>query len=103
MFEIYIHKSKNGKRISRNVYAKTREECEILLAELIKEIPLFTKSSQIDKKAPRLNIVFKRGKEVKGEVDKYVDYYNNRRMHRFLDFKTPAEIESEYYLGLKKC
>ena len=38
MFEIYIHKSKNGKRISRNVYAKTREECEILLAELIKEM-----------------------------------------------------------------
>jgi transposase InsO family protein len=42
-------------------------------------------------------------KDVSGEVDKYVDYYNNRRMHRFLDFKTPAEMESEYYLGLKNC
>jgi predicted RNase H-like HicB family nuclease len=28
----------NGKRISRNIYAKTREECETLLAELIKEM-----------------------------------------------------------------
>ena len=28
----------NGKRISRNIYAKTREECEALLAELIKEM-----------------------------------------------------------------
>ena len=27
-----------GKRISRNVYAKTREECEEKLAELIKEM-----------------------------------------------------------------
>ena len=26
----------NGKRISKNVYAKTREECEEKLAELIK-------------------------------------------------------------------
>jgi hypothetical protein len=26
----------NGKRISKNVYAKTEEECEIKLAELIK-------------------------------------------------------------------
>jgi len=26
----------NGKRISKNVYAKTREECEKKLAELIK-------------------------------------------------------------------
>ena len=26
----------NGKRISKNVYAKTREECEQKLAELIK-------------------------------------------------------------------
>ena len=28
----------NGKRISRNIYAKTREECETLLAELIKKM-----------------------------------------------------------------
>ena len=28
----------NGKRIPRNVYAKTREECETLLAKLIKEM-----------------------------------------------------------------
>ncbi len=28
----------NGKRISRNVYAKTREECEEKLAELIKQM-----------------------------------------------------------------
>ena len=35
-FEIWHHV--NGKRISKNVYAKTREECEEKLAELIKTI-----------------------------------------------------------------
>ncbi len=34
----YSPRDANGKRISRNVYAKTREECEILLAEMIKEM-----------------------------------------------------------------
>ena len=37
----------NGKRISRNVYAKTREECEEKLAELIKTM----KSEIAEKKA----------------------------------------------------
>ena len=32
----YSPKLPNGKRISKNVYANTREECEIKLAELIK-------------------------------------------------------------------
>ena len=34
----YSPRLPNGKRISRNIYAKTREECETLLAELIKEM-----------------------------------------------------------------
>lgn len=34
----YSPRDANGKRISRNVYAKTREECEVLLAEMIKEM-----------------------------------------------------------------
>ena len=34
----YSPRDANGKRISRNVYAKTREECEMLLAEMIKEM-----------------------------------------------------------------
>ncbi len=34
----YSPKLPNGKRISKNVYARTREECEIKLAELIKEM-----------------------------------------------------------------
>ena len=34
----YSPRDANGKRISRNVYAKTIEECEILLAEMIKEM-----------------------------------------------------------------
>ncbi len=34
----YSPRLPNGKRISKNVYAKTKEECEILLAELIKEM-----------------------------------------------------------------
>ena len=32
----YSPKLPNGKRISKNVYAKTEEECEIKLAELVK-------------------------------------------------------------------
>ena len=28
----------NGKRIARNIYAKTREECEEKLAEMIAEV-----------------------------------------------------------------
>ena len=32
----YSPRLSNGKRISKNVYAKTEEECEIKLAELIK-------------------------------------------------------------------
>ena len=32
----YSLKLPNGKRISKNVYAKTKEECEIKLAELVK-------------------------------------------------------------------
>lgn len=32
----YSPKLPNGKRTSKNVYAKTREECEIKLAEMIK-------------------------------------------------------------------
>ena len=34
----YSPRLPNGKRVSRNIYAKTREECETLLAELIKEM-----------------------------------------------------------------
>ena len=34
----YSPRLPNGKRLSRNIYAKTREECETLLAELIKEM-----------------------------------------------------------------
>ena len=34
----YYPRHPNGKRIYINVYAKTEEECEIKLAELIKEM-----------------------------------------------------------------
>ena len=34
----YSPRLPNGKRLSRNIYAQTREECETLLAELIKEM-----------------------------------------------------------------
>lgn len=34
----YSPRDAHGKRISRNVYAKTREECEAKLAELIKQM-----------------------------------------------------------------
>ena len=34
----YSPRLPNGKRLSRTIYAKTREECETLLAELIKEM-----------------------------------------------------------------
>ena len=34
----YSPKGADGKRISRNVYAKTREECEEKLAAMIEEV-----------------------------------------------------------------
>ena len=34
----YSPKAADGKRISRNVYAKTREECEEKLAVMIEEV-----------------------------------------------------------------
>ena len=34
----YSPKDADGKRISRNVYAKTREECEEKLAAMIEEV-----------------------------------------------------------------
>ena len=36
----------NEKRISRNIYAKTREECETLLAELINEMKVEIKAER---------------------------------------------------------
>jgi hypothetical protein len=38
LFEGRFSPRVNGKRISRNVYAKTREECEEKLVELMKTI-----------------------------------------------------------------
>ena len=38
LYEGRITPRVNGKRISKNVYAKTREECEEKLAELIKQM-----------------------------------------------------------------
>lgn len=35
------------------------------------------------------------------EVGKYIDYYNNRRLHRRLNFKSPADVELAYCEGLK--
>lgn len=35
--------------------------------------------------------------EVESELNKYIDCYNNRRPHRKLNFKTPTEIERDYY------
>lgn len=40
-------------------------------------------------------------KEIDEEVKKYIDYYNNRRPHRRLDFKSPADVEAAYYESLK--
>ena len=39
--------------------------------------------------------------EIDEEVKKYIDYYNNRRPHRRLNFKSPAEVEAAYYESLK--
>lgn len=40
-------------------------------------------------------------KEIDEEVKKYIDYYNNRRPHRRLNFKSPADVEAAYYESLK--
>ena len=39
--------------------------------------------------------------EIDEEVRKYIDYYNNRRPHRRLNFKSPADVEAAYYASLK--
>ena len=41
--------------------------------------------------------LFTTAPEVEAELGKYIDYYYNRRPHRKLDFKTPQEIENDYY------
>ena len=41
----------NGKRIARNVYASTEDECEQKLAELIKEMKTELESLRVKKKA----------------------------------------------------
>lgn len=35
--------------------------------------------------------------ELESEVEKYIDYYNNQRLHRGLNFKTPSQIEEIFY------
>lgn len=40
-------------------------------------------------------------KEIDEEVKKYIDYYNNRRPHRRLNFKSSADVEAAYYESLK--
>jgi putative transposase len=30
-------------------------------------------------------------------IEKYIAFYNNKRIHSALDYKTPKEIEEEYY------
>ncbi len=47
----YSPKGADGKRISRNVYAKTREECEIKLAEMIAEMKAEIKAEKEKLKA----------------------------------------------------
>ncbi len=39
--------------------------------------------------------------EIDKEVSKYIDYYNNKRPHRSLNFKSPTEVEAEYYASLR--
>ncbi|MBO5109689.1 MAG: integrase core domain-containing protein [Clostridia bacterium] len=39
--------------------------------------------------------------EIDEKVGKYIDYYNNRRPHCRLNFKSPSEIEAAYYASLK--
>lgn len=40
-------------------------------------------------------------KEIDDEAKKYINYYNNRRPHRRLNFKLPADVEAAYYESLK--
>ena len=35
--------------------------------------------------------------ELESEVEKFIDYYNNRRPHRSLNFKTSSQIEDIFY------
>lgn len=41
--------------------------------------------------------VYSTTEELRDEVEKYIDYYNNRRPHRFLNYKTPTAVETEHF------
>jgi len=30
-------------------------------------------------------------------VDEYIDFYNNKRSHRYLNYVSPIEFENKYY------
>lgn len=30
-------------------------------------------------------------------VDEYIDFYNNKRSHRYLNYVSPVEFENKYY------
>ncbi|OTA27854.1 hypothetical protein B9T39_07720 [Alloscardovia macacae] len=40
---------------------------------------------------------FETVEELEFATFQWVDWYNNRRLHQALDYKTPAQVEKEYY------
>ena len=36
-------------------------------------------------------------RELKGAVDDYIEFYNSKRPHNKLKYKTPVQYETEYY------
>ena len=39
-------------------------------------------------------------RELKERIKEYVDFYNNIRPHEKLQYKTPAQVEEEYFNSL---
>ena len=52
----YSPRDAHGKRISRNVYAKTKEDCEIKLAAMIEEVKREIAEEKENLKAQSLNV-----------------------------------------------
>ncbi len=44
---------------------------------------------------------WKREKEQRYELDKWVQYYNRSYLHSALGYRTPVQVEEEYYINLE--
>ena len=39
-------------------------------------------------------------RELKAHIKEYVDFYNNTRLHERLQYRTPNQVEEEYFTSI---